>query len=98
MTRCSIFEYGETVQERYLRSKKTVKTKILDEFVAATRLHRKAAVRLLNRVGKKGGKKKSGRPKLYVLKPTRRSRWPGKHPTGCVPSDSGAFFLNWLAS
>ena len=67
MTRRSIMEYAEAVRERYLRSAKATKTKILDEFVAATGLHRKAAVRLLNRVNKKNGGKKPGRPKLYSL-------------------------------
>jgi len=42
-----------------------MKTRILDEFVAATRLHRKAAIRLLNRKGRPSGKKRSGRPRLY---------------------------------
>ena len=67
LTRRSILEYADAVRDRYLRSKRVAKTKILDEFVAATGLHRKATVRLLNRVGKKGSRKKSGRPKLYSL-------------------------------
>lgn len=67
MTRHAIQEYAEAVRERYRRSKKAGKTKILDEFVAATGRHRKAAVRLLNRTGRKGTKKKSGRPKVYSL-------------------------------
>jgi hypothetical protein len=60
-------EYIEAVRERYLRSTKKMKTKILDEFVAATRLHRKAAIRLLNRESRPSGKKRSGRPRLYGL-------------------------------
>ncbi len=67
MTRRSIVEYTEAVRERYLRSTKKVKTRILDEFVAATGLHRKAAIRLLNGGSKPSGKKRSGRPKLYGL-------------------------------
>jgi hypothetical protein len=67
VTRRSIREYAEAVRDRYLRLKKVGKTKILDEFVAASGLHRKAAVRLLNRVSEKGRLKKSGRPKLYSL-------------------------------
>jgi len=67
VTRRSILEYAEAVRERYSRSSKKVKTKILDEFVAATGLHRKAAVRLLNRESNKSNRKKSGRPKLYSL-------------------------------
>ncbi len=67
MTRRSILEYAGAVRERYLRSAKATRTKILEEFVAATGLHRKAVVRLLNRVGKKNGEKKPGRPNLYSL-------------------------------
>jgi hypothetical protein len=67
VTRRSILEYAEAVRERYLNAPKKTKTKILDEFEAATGLHRKAAIRLLNRVSKKGGRKKNGRPRLYSL-------------------------------
>lgn len=67
MTRRSILEYTEAVRERYLRSTKKVKTKILDEFVAATKLHRKAAIRLLNRGSRPSGKERRGRPRLYGL-------------------------------
>jgi hypothetical protein len=67
VTRRSIHEYAEAVRDRYFRSKKAGKTKILDEFVAASGLHRKSAVRLLNGVNKKAERKKSGRPKLYSL-------------------------------
>lgn len=67
MTRRSIHEYAEAVRERYLGASKKVKTRILDEFVAATGRHRKAAIRLINRVSKRDGKKRTGRPKLYSL-------------------------------
>jgi len=46
---------------------KKLKTKILDEFVAATGLHRKAAIRLLNRRIGPAGRKRRGRPQLYGL-------------------------------
>ncbi len=46
---------------------KKLKTKILDEFVASTGLHRKAAIRLLNRRSRPAGRKRSGRPQLYGL-------------------------------
>ena len=65
MTRRSIVEYAEAVRGRYLRSSKKMKMKILDEFVAATGLHRKAAIRLLNRQGRPVGCKRTGRPRLY---------------------------------
>jgi hypothetical protein len=66
VTRRSILEYAEAIRERYLKCRKTAKIKILDEFVAATGLHRKAAIRLLRRVSQKRIKKK-GRPKVYSL-------------------------------
>ena len=64
MTRGSILEYARAVRSRYLRSGKEAKAKILDEFVQATGLHRKSAIRLLNREEAKGGKRR-GRPRLY---------------------------------
>jgi hypothetical protein len=70
VTRCAILEYARAVRERYLRSSKKGKAEILDEFVAATRLHRKAAIRLLNRVEGAAGRpkgKRRGRPRLYGL-------------------------------
>lgn len=67
MTRRSILEYAKAIRERYLRSTRTAKTKILDEFIAATGLHRKAAIRLLRRNSDKGTGEKKGRPKLYSL-------------------------------
>jgi len=63
----SIREYAEAIRERYRNSEKVGKTKILDEFVAATGRHRKAAIRLLNREDKKGDRRKPGRPKGYSL-------------------------------
>lgn len=65
MTRRSIMEYVEAMRGRYTRSSKKKKTVILDEFVANTGIHRKAAIRLLNRDKRPSGKKRSGRPKLY---------------------------------
>ena len=74
MTRRSILEYAEAVRGRYLRSTKKVKTKILDEFVAMTGLHRKATIRLLNRRGRPPDLKRSGRPRLYSLEATAALR------------------------
>ena len=67
MTRRSIEEYANAVRVRYFRAPKKKKTEILDEFVANTGLHRKAAIRLLGRRNRLPGKKRSGRPKLYDL-------------------------------
>lgn len=44
-----------------------MKTKILDEFVAVTGLHRKASIRLLNRRSGPVSRKRKGRPRLYGL-------------------------------
>ncbi len=67
MTRRSILEYGDAVRGRYLGASKKRKTEILNEFVATTGLHRKAAIRLLNRLIRPAGRKRSGRPQLYGL-------------------------------
>ncbi len=64
MTRRTVRELADKVRPRYLRAPKKKKTLILDEFVANTGMHRKAAIRLLNR-GTRPGQKRSGRPKVY---------------------------------
>lgn len=63
MTRTSIQEYTEAVRWRYLRSSKTEKGKILDEFTKVTGYHRKAAIRLLRQTSKPMAHKKRGRPR-----------------------------------
>lgn len=65
MTRRSILEYADAVRGRYLRTSKRRKTEILNEFVATTGLHRKAAIRLLNRRAATLRQKHGGRPRLY---------------------------------
>lgn len=67
MTRHSILEYAEAVRLRYWRASKKRKTEILNEFVTTSELHRKAAIRLLNRRGTRPGRKRAGRPRLYDL-------------------------------
>jgi hypothetical protein len=74
VTRRSIMEYGEAVKGRYLGASKKEKAKILDEFVAVTQLHRKAAIRLLSRLNGSSrgaaastGRKRRGRPPEYDL-------------------------------
>jgi hypothetical protein len=49
MTRSALDEYAATVRPRYRAARKAEKTRILDEFCQTTGMHRKAAVRLLNR-------------------------------------------------
>ena len=65
MTRTSIQEYTEALRWRYLRSSKTDKGKILDEFIKVTGYHRKAAIRLLHQVDKPKSIKKRGCPRKY---------------------------------
>ena len=65
MTRTSIQEYTEAVRWRYLRSPKTEKSKILDEFTRVTGYHRKTAIRLLHQTDKPRFQKRRGRPRKY---------------------------------
>jgi hypothetical protein len=65
VTRRSIIEYAEELKKRYFRASKEEKGKMLDEFTQVTGLHRKAAIRLLNRVVESSGKRRSGRPRKY---------------------------------
>jgi len=65
VNRESIGEYAQRQRERYVKATKKEKGRILDEVVAVTGYHRKAAVRLLRgRKGKEGGKP-PGRPAVY---------------------------------
>ena len=66
MTRSSLEEYAAAVRQRYGAARKAEKTRILDEFCETTGMHRKAAVRLLNRKTKPRlvG---LGRPKHYGM-------------------------------
>ena len=65
MTRRSTLEYAQAVRLRYLRVSKVQKGKILDEFMQVTGLHRKAAIRLLNRTNQPRTGKRRGRPRKY---------------------------------
>jgi len=65
VTRQSIQEYVAAIRERYRKVSKEEKGKILDEFTQVTGLHRKAAIRLLNREVGSLRKKRGGRSKKY---------------------------------
>jgi len=65
VTRRSIVEYAQAVRSRYLRASKVDKGKMLDEFMQVTDLHRKAAIRLLNRANQPRRGKRRGRPRRY---------------------------------
>jgi hypothetical protein len=49
VTRVTVSEYATALRERYVRGGKKEKGRMLDEFCAATGMHRKAATRLLGR-------------------------------------------------
>jgi hypothetical protein len=65
VTRRSILEYAEALRGRYLGASKEEKGKMLDEFTRVTGLHRKAAIRLLHRLGRAGVSRRLGRPRRY---------------------------------
>ena len=67
MTRHSIKEYAQAIHKRYKKGSRELKGRILDEFVAATRMHRKSAIRLLARPGGVKGKGRQGRRKVYSV-------------------------------
>jgi hypothetical protein len=67
MTRHSIKEYAQAIYKRYKKGSRELKGRILDEFVAATRMHRKSAIRLLTRPGGVKGKGRKGRRKVYSV-------------------------------
>lgn len=64
MTRLTVHEYAAALRRRYRAAKKGVKKKILDEFCQTTGMHRKAAIRLLNRSGRPRAVGQ-GRPRRY---------------------------------
>ena len=65
MSQRSKRELLEAIRPRYLKANKSGKTKMLDEFVAATGYHRKYAIRLLKNGPAPKGRKKKGRRKVY---------------------------------
>jgi hypothetical protein len=67
MTRHSIKEYAQAIRMRYKKGSRKLKRQILDEFVAATQLHRKSAIRLLSRQEEFTLKRGRGRPKVYSV-------------------------------
>jgi len=65
VTRRSIMEYAQALRSRYFGASRTEKGKMLDEFTQVTGLHRKAAIRLLNRPNQPRTSKRWGRPRKY---------------------------------
>ena len=65
MSQQSKRELLEAVHPRYLKAGKKEKTKIADEFVAATGYHRKYALRILKRGPSRKKGKRKGRKAIY---------------------------------
>lgn len=66
MTRASLREYAAVQRERYLAATRAEKGALLDEVVAVTGLHRKAAIRLLRRTPRPPtAPSRAGRPRVY---------------------------------
>jgi len=74
VTRGSILEYAEALRSRYFRAARKEKGKMLDEFTEVTGLHRKAAIRLLNRQGQPVTSKRRGRKRKYGTEVTEALR------------------------
>ena len=66
MTRASLREYAAVQHERYHTASRAEKHRLLDEVVAVTGIHRKAAIRLLRRVPRLlTARSRAGRPACY---------------------------------
>jgi hypothetical protein len=91
MTRRSVRELVEALQPRYAKASRSQKSRILDEFVAVTGFHRKAAIRRLRRVRRQSNKRQ-GRPPVYTpdVIAALRSVW---EVCGCICSKRLAPFL-----
>lgn len=64
MSEHAVAEYAEAVRRRYAIASRVDKGRILDEFCATTGMHRKAAIRLLNRSPGPAAERR-GRPRRY---------------------------------
>ena len=66
MTRASLREYAAVQRERYRQATRAEKRQLLDEVVAVTGMHRKAAIRLLRRAPRpRAMPGPGGRPREY---------------------------------
>ena len=91
MTRTSVEELVEAVRPRYVKADRSQKSQILDEFVAVTGFHRKAAIRRL-RGGRRRTGRRRGRPPVYTpdVVAALRAVW---EVYGCICSKRLAPFL-----
>jgi hypothetical protein len=66
VTRASLREYAAVQRERYRQATRVEKRQLLDEVVAVTGIHRKAAIRLLRRSPRpRATPGPGGRPRAY---------------------------------
>jgi hypothetical protein len=65
VTRRSILEYAQAIRPRYRKASKEEKSRMLDEFIQVTGFHRKAAIRLLRRLGQPKANERRGRRRGY---------------------------------
>jgi hypothetical protein len=66
VTRASLREYAAVQRERYQQARRRDKQHLLDEMVAVTGMHRKAAIRLLRRTPRPASAPvRAGRPRRY---------------------------------
>jgi hypothetical protein len=65
VTRASLREYAAVQRERYQQANRQEKHQLLNEIVAVTGIHRKAAIRLLRREPGLSGHPRPGRPRRY---------------------------------
>ncbi len=71
VTRASLRGYAAVQRERYLQATRAEKRQLLDEVVAVTGIHRKAAIRLLRRQPRApAGPSRTGRPPCYGPSPS----------------------------
>jgi hypothetical protein len=66
MTKRSVDELVEAVRRRYAKASREEKTRMLNEFVAVTGYHRKAAIRRLRGGGRRRKRRRHGRPPVYT--------------------------------
>ena len=64
MSAGGVLEYAAAVRSRYERASRAEKKRILDEFCETTGMHRKSAIRLLNRTASPAPRR-PGRPRRY---------------------------------
>jgi len=91
MTRTSVEELVKAVRPRYVKANRSRKSQILDEFVAVTGFHRKAAIRRLGGRRRRTGRRR-GRPPVYTpdVVAALRAVW---EVYGCICSKRLAPFL-----